>query len=339
MGDENNKKDTEQVVITEQVNPVDDNLEASAETSVDDSFEKRLNEHYDLLNKSITDAYDTQIESTNKAYDAQIGGYDEFLDAVGKQKEELSALDEAQAKRAKAYKYISGIGDVISGVANLAGTISGAANIGLEPTAPGIMQKAEAMRKERKLELDKLTKRMDELMAQKKALTSSKELKLGELAAGKASSLATAEMNRLRGLTDIQQTKINADARVKQAETSAQAKRDVQESKNENPTSTSRTTPKYEYFAQPDGTTLELNVTNIKDYDKTARSIVDAAIAQEIAKGTNNYFTPADIETYNKAVKAAEKGEPKALEAWYKKHRNNKAVYDALSKASKWTKK
>ena len=330
MGDENNKKDTEQVIITEQVNPADEGLETNAETSVDDSFEKRLNEHYDLLNKSIAEAYDTQIESTGKAYDTQIEGYDEFLNAVGKQKEELSAQDETQAKRAKAYKYISGIGDVISGVANLAGTVAGAANQHLEPVAPGIMQKAEALRKERKLELDKLTKRMEELTAQKKALTSSKELKLGELAAGKASSLATAEMNKLQGLADIEKAKINAKAKV-----------DVQEKKNEKPTTTSssKTTPKYEYFAAADGSTLELDVTNVKDFDKTARALVDAAIASEIKSGKNTYFTPADIEAYNKAVKAAEKGEPKALEAFYKKHRNNRAVYDALIKRNKWAPK
>lgn len=321
--------------INQEQTPVDDTQQTPTPPSVEDTtddeaFQKMLDEHYNLLGESIKDSYDKQIEATETAYDTQLGGFDSFINKVDQEKAALGAKDEAATRRSNAYRYIAGVGDTISGVANLVGTMYGASNQKPEYTAPGIMQKAEEKRKERKLEMDKLNTRLDELRAQKTALTSSKELKLGELAAGKASALATAELQRLQGKQDIEKAKINAQTRKDVAEINANKPKG---------TSVSKTTPKYEYFTDADGKTLELNATNIKDFDKTSRSIVDAVIAKEIADSTNNYFTAADIAEYQAATEAAKKGKTKALETFYKKHRNNMAVYDALSKASKWTKK
>ena len=320
--------------INQEQIPVDDTQQTPTPPSVEDTtddeaFQKMLDEHYNLLGESIKDSYDKQIEATETAYDTQLGGFDSFINKVDQEKAALGAKDEAATRRSNAYRYIAGVGDTISGVANLVGTMYGASNQKPEYTAPGIMQKAEEKRKERKLEMDKLNTRLDELRAQKTALTSSKELKLGELAAGKASALATAELQRLQGMQDIEKAKIAAKSRENVAAI------------NEGQSSGGGTkvTPKYEYFTGPDGKTLELNVTNIRDFDKSSRSLVDAAIAKDIADSTNKYFTAADIAEYQAATEAAKKGKTKALETFYKKHRNNMAVYDALSKASKWTKK
>ena len=321
--------------INQEQTPVDETQQTPApapsveDTTEDEAFQKMLDEHYNLLGESIKDSYDKQIEATETAYDTQLGGFDSFINKVDQEKAVLGAKDEAATRRSNAYRYIAGVGDTISGVANLVGTMYGASNQKQEYTAPGIMQKAEEKRKERKLEMDKLNTRLDELRAQKTALTSSKELKLGELAAGKASALASAELQRLQGMQDIEKAKIAAKSRENVAAI------------NEGQSSGGGTkaTPKYEYFTGPDGKTLELNVTNIKDFDKSSRSLVDAAIAKDIADSTNKYFTAADIAEYQAATEAAKKGKTKALETFYKKHRNNMAVYDALSKASKWTSK
>lgn len=161
---------------------------------------KAINDQYKAAARNIEEGYQGQEEAVTKAYDEQIGGYDTFLGEVGKRKEELSAMDEASQKRAQAYRYIAGIGDAISGVANLVGTAHGAANQQQEYNAPGIMAKAEEQRKARKLEMDQLQARMDELKAQRSAMQGTRDLKLGELSGKKAAELAGLELQKGRDI-------------------------------------------------------------------------------------------------------------------------------------------
>ena len=236
MADENKDK------INPEQTPVDETQQTPApapsveETTEDEAFQKMLDEHYNLLGESVKDAYDKQIKATEEAYDTQLGGYDSFINKVGQEKAILGAKDEEATRKSNAYRYIAGVGDTISGVANLVGTMYGASNQKQEYTAPGIMQKAEEKRKERKLEMDKLNTRLDELRAQKTALTSSKELKLGELAAGKASALATAELQRLQGMQDIEKAKIAAQAREDVATINANKPKGNKSGSTKNPT-------------------------------------------------------------------------------------------------------
>lgn len=157
---------------------------------------KAINDRYESASKGLNDSYTKQGESVKSAYDTQIGGYDTFLGEVGKKQEELGIKSEEQEKKARAYRYIAGIGDAISGVANLVGTAHGAVNQDQYYNAPEIIQKAEASRAERKLEMDKLNARMDELRAQKSVLESTRDLKLGELEGKKAAELLSLELQR-----------------------------------------------------------------------------------------------------------------------------------------------
>lgn len=159
-----------------------------------------INESYGKAEQGLTDSYKRQEEAVAGAYDAQIGGYDTFLGEVGKKQEELGIKSAEQEKKANAFRYIAGIGDAISGVANLVGTAHGAVNQEQYYNAPEIIQKAEASRAERKLEMDKLNARMDELRAQMSALESTKALKLGELEGKKASELLGLELQKGRDL-------------------------------------------------------------------------------------------------------------------------------------------
>lgn len=109
---------------------------------------------------------------------------------------EKQQLDETAQKRASAYRYITGIGDAISGIANLVGTAHGAANQEQHYNAPAVIQMAEASRKERKLEMDQLNERLRELKAQKGALAATKEMKLGEQRAKHAAEKAALELQK-----------------------------------------------------------------------------------------------------------------------------------------------
>ena len=84
--------------------------------------------------------------------------------AVAKRKE-AEAKDETALKRENAYRYISGLGDTISSLANLVGTAHGAANQKQTYNSHAVVQKAEEARKARKLEMDDLSKRADEMQA------------------------------------------------------------------------------------------------------------------------------------------------------------------------------
>ena len=181
--------------------------------TVSDEQIKLLEDNYTNIKKGIEDSYDAQKKALDKSYGAQETAMGSLINEAAILRGEKQKLDEKALKREKAYRYIAGLGDAISGVANLVGTAHGAANQTQYYNAPEVVQKAEASRKERKLEMDKLKERLDELSAQKTALRSAKELKLGELSGKKASELATAELQRVKGMGDIYKT--NADNQTK----------------------------------------------------------------------------------------------------------------------------
>lgn len=202
---------TETTETTEGKNPTSDSTteEDAGGITVSDEQIKLLEDNYTNIKKGIEDSYDAQKKALDKSYGAQESAMGSLLNEAAILRGEKQKLDEKALKREKAYRYIAGLGDAISGVANLVGTAHGAANQTQYYNAPEVVQKAEASRKERKLEMDKLKERLDELSAQKTALRSAKELKLGELSGKKASELATAELQRVKGMGDIYKT--NAD--------------------------------------------------------------------------------------------------------------------------------
>lgn len=182
---------------------------------------QHINDRYQQAEQNLSDSYAKQGKSVGDAYNVQIGGYDAFLSEVGEKKKELGIKSEEQEKRANAYRYIAGIGDAISGVANLVGTAHGAANQQQEYNAPGVMAKAEEMRKERKLEMEELNARLDELRAQKAVLEGTRDLKLGELEGKKASELLGLELQKGRDITAAGQMLRDENWKKKQFEQSA----------------------------------------------------------------------------------------------------------------------
>jgi hypothetical protein len=225
---------TETTETTESTSPASGSATTTDEEggiTVSDEQIKLLEDQYANIAQGINDSYKAQENAVNKSYGAQETAMGSLINEAAILRGEKQKLDEKALKREKAYRYIAGLGDAISGVANLVGTAHGAANQTQYYNAPEVVQKAEASRKERKLEMDKLKERLDELSAQKTALRSAKELKLGELSGKKASELATAELQRVKGMGDIYKTNAGNQTKAFTAMVNASARKEAAQTK------------------------------------------------------------------------------------------------------------
>lgn len=132
-------------------------------TSLYGPLEEAAKSDYEARKKNINDEYDPYIEDVSG-----------LLSAAETKKAKLSEKDEAARRRDKAYSLVAGLGDAISGVANLVGTTKGAVAQTQSQALPSYMAKADEMRKERKLDKETIEARRKELESQRKALRQSK---------------------------------------------------------------------------------------------------------------------------------------------------------------------
>ena len=138
------------------------------------------------LQQQLDTDYANAINATEKVYDDEIDSVDALIKASNAKKQSLLEQDKNYQKRENAYRYISGLGDTLSGIANLVGTANGASNQTQTYNSHAVVQKAEQARKERKLEMDQLDARLDEMKARGRELRSAKDLKTAELNAQQA---------------------------------------------------------------------------------------------------------------------------------------------------------
>ena len=102
------------------------------------------------------------IDATGKAHDAGIQSMADLLQASEEARKAKIKEDADYQRRENAYRYISGLGDTFSGIANLIGTAHGAANQKQYYNSPEIVRKAEEARRRRKKNIDDLGRRIDE---------------------------------------------------------------------------------------------------------------------------------------------------------------------------------
>lgn len=117
----------------------------------------------------------------------------EITSKIETMQREAEANDETARRRENAMRYISGLGDTLSSVANLIGVAKGASNQNQTYNSHAVVQKAEEARKARKLEIDDLSKRLDEMLARQRELKAAGSLKEAEIAARQAKELAAQE--------------------------------------------------------------------------------------------------------------------------------------------------
>lgn len=128
----------------------------------------------------------THADEASALADNNQSQYDNLGQIIGDIQGKIDAAkkkDEAAVKRENAYRYISGLGDTLSSVANLVGTAHGASNQQQTYNSHAVVQKAEQARKERKLEMDDLNKRLEEMSARQRDLKAAGSLAEAQLKA------------------------------------------------------------------------------------------------------------------------------------------------------------
>lgn len=301
--DPNKKKDEE----LETPAPSTDTQE-TAPAAPELNLEEKYKAAEDLLEESNTEA----VNAITNSYGLQETAMDKVLEEAEILRAEKQQLDETAQKRANAYRYITGIGDAISGIANLVGTAHGAANQTQHYNAPEVIQKAEASRKERKLEMDQLNERLRELKAQKGALAATKEMKLGEQRAKYAAEKAALELRKAEDELGLAKTAISAASRENVANIKGQYQVATQEAKGD------QTTPKKQNrvpVVNAEGEKGEFDITNYKDFAKSYRKALNAAI-----KAGTSGLSEEELTEYANADKLSKTGDNAAMNNFLANH-------------------
>lgn len=127
--------------------------------------------------------YAGQISEEADAMDVQINSVADLVALADKERQQRLEADADYQRRENAYRYIAGLGDTLSGLANLVGTAHGAEDQRQTYNAPGVLKTAEMNRKLRAREMEDLDRRLDELRGREADLRSAKSLRDAQLKA------------------------------------------------------------------------------------------------------------------------------------------------------------
>lgn len=245
------------------------------------------------------------------------------------------AKDETAQKRENAYRYISGLGDTLSSLANLVGVANKASNQQQTYNSHAVVQKAEEARKARKIEMDDLSKRLDEMTARQKDLKAAGSLAEAQMAVQHKKEQMTLKNQQEKEAREAEYKdralmidQMNAQANIKRAE----ASETNAETKANNPTTRK---PDKEHSFELEGgeritipahkwtdTAITSVYSSIPDSLRTKRQRMRKNIAgidepEVDASGNPVYHTPTRQEMLNDIVNAA---------------KTDKTVADALRK-------
>lgn len=238
--------------------------------------------------------------------------------------------DDATLKRENAYRYITGLGDTLSSVANLIGVANKASNQQQTYNSNAIVQKAEEARKARKLELDDLSNRLDEMNARQRELKAAGSLAEAQLKAKHDRELIS-EKNRIDRENreyQLKQKQLEIDAtnaaanmtRANASETNAETKA------NKPTTSGKKPNPKYIKMMDSEGKMYNFDTSSYKDFDKDYQR----ALAAAIADGTSG-LSDDEIKEYKEAVEYAKADSGNSLKEFLRTHTYRKSIIDRMN--------
>lgn len=313
MATDPKKKKDEELETTAPSTDTQETATAAPELNLEEKYKAAE----DLLDASNTEA----VNAISNSYGLQETAMGKILEEAETLRAEKQQLDEKAQKRANAYRYITGIGDAISGIANLVGTAHGAANQEQHYNAPAVIQMAEASRKERKLEMDQLNERLRELKAQKGALAATKEMKLGEQRAKYAAEKAALELQKAEDALGLEKTRIAAQSRENVAGIRGQYQVETQEEKNKGKGTSRSGQPQTQHqfdFGNGEGAVIPKHkwtkaamaeVYNLIPEEERTRRVRknQYGIDEKDADGNPVYYTPSEAEMTADIVAAAKK--------------------------------
>lgn len=150
----------------------------------------------DATGNTLENIQGQELKALRQNNQAKYGSADAILADYNQRMEALKKQDANAEKRNNAYRYIAGLGDTLSSLANLVGTAHGAQNQKQVYNGSALAEKAEAARNERKLEMDELDKRISEMRQRQREMQAAGTLAEAQLKA-KQERERIAEKNRI----------------------------------------------------------------------------------------------------------------------------------------------
>lgn len=172
-----------------------------------------VNALYEDLEKQMNQRHEDEKKSLEGRYTTEVGDTDSLLKAIDEEKKAMSAKDETARKREAAYGLVAGIGDAISGFANLYGTTRNAENQPQTYASSKVAQSAEAMRRERKLDMQTLKERAKELEKQRRSLRAAYENDADEMDARHGREREGLQAARIKSAVDIYKTNLSEEGK------------------------------------------------------------------------------------------------------------------------------
>lgn len=263
-------------------------------------------------------SHQNQMDALRNYNQQQYNNLGEIISAADAKMKEAQQKDEAARRRENAFRYISGLGDTLSSVANLVGTANDASHQQQKYNSHEVVKKAEAARKARKLEMDDLSKRLDEMKARQRELKASGSLEEAKLKASldkeKAALLATQRK-------EAEEKKRYADTQAYRAE--RDKVEDAYRERRLNIDANKPTTDKSKIvkIMGDDGEMLDFDVSGFKNFDADYQR----ALASAIADGTSG-LSEDELKAYNNAVKLAATDGDRALKEFFRTHTPKQSV-------------
>lgn len=275
--------------------------------------------------QELIDSNNQLLEATKASNQASINSVADFIGEYERQKQAKIAEDETLRKREEAYRYITGLGDTLSGIANLVGVAHGAANQPQKYNSSEFMRKAEEARAKRKQDLENLDQKIKEQRLRLDQVKSAASLQEAQLQA----KAEREQLDLKRTLKKEAEEKARADRRIEidaQNAESARIRAEAYEYGKENPTPKPTTDKsKIVKVVGADGKVTDFDVSRFKNFDADYQRAFDAAV-----KAGTSGLTPEEIEAYNKAVKLASADSNKALKEFFRTHTYRKDIVDKM---------
>ena len=246
--------------------------------------EEKTNREMDdkLETDALAESQKAELGALGQYNQAQYNNVGDIISEIETKQAEAKQKDAQANKRSNAFRYIASLGDTLSGMANLIGTAHGATNQKQTYNGNIVAEKAEQARKERKIELDSLSKRLDEMKARQRDMQAAGSLAEAQLKAKQdreifqLQSQQRAKAEEAKRYADAQADKARKDVfdNSYKERTLAEEQRQFDEGQKE----------KARQFDAEQKRLEEQNEARLQSDEKIAQAKLDAAAAERAEK-------------------------------------------------------
>lgn len=312
MTDEKEKKDPVQQAV----------MDAEAKRKLQDSQREIDNavERAELKRTQDVEASGLQAYNT-----AQYENQGQILNDIQSRINAAKVKDETAQRKENAYRYISGVGDTLSSLVNLVGTAHGASNQEQTYNSHAVVQKAEEARKARKIEMDDLSKRQDEMKARLREMKAAGSLNEAQL---------SAKHKREQMALKSQQEEKAREAKYKERMIAVDEMNAVTSRLNadKSKTTTSTKNPQVIKIMGEDGTVKDLDITNNPKFYENYQKFLDTAITRG-----DSGLTEDELKAYEEAKKASKANESGAVKEFFRTHIPRETIINQMNHVTSTT--